>query len=293
MKGIIKQSMVLACLISLSMMQNSYADSVVSTGPASPDNSSNSLNSPYISNQSPGYGGLNTVPSPPPPPPPQIPSQPNPKDTFQSKTGITYDIKTLQPVKTLFPAGCEAKGFAMQDKNLLLADGYPPFHQSLFLLLNLTAFDIVINHVDDSQAGASAGWFSKLKSNHWSAVAIDQADFSLNCLTLQPMSFAYVPCDKVLKICSFPDTEESGGTAGSYWVAENISSLSDILGAIKARGFTLPAQPPAAPVVTTPTSNQSAPSANQYHAWQPPKPVKPTTPPEEEPNQSILAPVTP
>jgi hypothetical protein len=143
-----------------------------------------------------------------------------------------------------------------------------------------------MNHVDLFPDKLGPGWFSKLESGHWSAVAVDQVDFSFNCLSLQPMNLEYVPCDKVLKICSFPEAEESGGTAGTFWVETNTDTLNDLLVSITGRGFKLPAQPQEQTTATTPPPNQAAQSNTQYQAYQPPTPAQSTPPPAVTPNQN-------
>ena len=282
MKGTVKSvSLWCGLLLILTQVSIAYAYTTVSNGLGGPGSNSNIItNSPYISNQAPNYGGLTAVPAPSPPAlpanqtPPQQTTAEQPANTFNSPSGQVYSGTTLAPVKSssIFPEGCVEKGYAMRDKNLLLADGFPSFQQGVFLLVNISNDTVVVNHPENQgeAVGASAGWYSKLHSKAWSAVSIDQADFALSCLSLASSSMAYVSCDQVLRVCGYPPQSASGNSAGGYWIEED-KALGTVVDAVKGRGFQVKPQP-----------------AGQKLPYQPPQSIQPI-----EQSQTILTPVNP
>jgi|GEM_PF-5709059 len=81
-----------------------------------------------------------------------------------------------QPVMVL---NCEDSHYSISDSFFLLnADGP---QQQLYLIQNVSGEPLILSHYQPTPEGASAGWFSELKPNHWSALAMDKEKFVLSC----------------------------------------------------------------------------------------------------------------
>lgn len=132
-----------------------------------------------------------------------------------------------------FPGNCATnQGYTFQGKELLLNS---PFNsiapQRVFLLHNTTSGVIMVNH-QVSNPGASAGWMSEISPNQWSAIAMNQPNFSLVCMAYIPPRLGFINCTNALSICSFPASNQ---TLGTFWLAEN-QSLPKLLNTLAQRG---------------------------------------------------------
>jgi hypothetical protein len=109
----------------------------------------------------------------------------------------------------------------------------------LVMIHNLSKSDLWITH-PVSDPSAAAGWSSRLKSDNWSALALDKNDFELSCVESKPGHEQQVPCQSVLSVCRWSAVQMSAKETGTFWAGENMV-LSELLSHLGGRGFKIPA----------------------------------------------------
>lgn len=129
-----------------------------------------------------------------------------------------------------FPEGCSNEGFTYEDKTIRFNSDNSPT-QRVYLISNQSARAIHLNHIK-SDMGASAGWLSRIDKQQWSALAVNQPNFSLTCINYTPPNFGAISCQSIVSVCSYPAT----GNAGTYWVTEN-KPLDELLKTMQQRGI--------------------------------------------------------
>ena len=133
--------------------------------------------------------------------------------------------------ESIMPALCKP---IMVDKEVLTLSAKKP---GLVLIYNHSNSELWLSH-PVKEDNASAGWTSQLESQKWSALALNQQDFILNCIESKPGHEQEVPCQGLISVCQWPNMaiDDSKGT---YWAGENMSfpALRTYLG---DRGFKLP-----------------------------------------------------
>ena len=107
--------------------------------------------------------------------------------------------------------------------------------QQLILIYNKSKSKLWLTHTPKNP-GASAGWSSELDSGKWSAIAMNENDFSFNCLESGPGHAQTMPCTSMVVACVKKDAVFSPKTDGDYWVAEN-KSLNQLIASINGRGI--------------------------------------------------------
>ena len=105
---------------------------------------------------------------------------------------------------------------------------------SVYILHNIGKQTYTLDH-RPQHPSASAGWGSMLSPGHWSAISIKQANFSMQCRSVS--SSKIVDCKKVVNACEMSALpawiEDTQG-----WLAENQSSLKEVLAAVQKRLWT-------------------------------------------------------
>jgi len=134
------------------------------------------------------------------------------------------------------PAGCYLQNSDYQNGELLLGGNKKGSMQRIFFLQNQSANTLWLNH-PIADPGASAGWMTQLAPQKWSAIAVDQGDFALNCVEARPGSQQYIPCQDVLAVCEFQNAQwEQDKAPGTIWLAENVEYVA-LLDSLRRRGF--------------------------------------------------------
>lgn len=134
------------------------------------------------------------------------------------------------------PLYCYAKGYNFSGENAVLGKNNKAAEQQLFLLKNLAATKVWINH-ETEHTSASAGWAIELEPGKWTALMLDQQPFELKCAEVKPGSEQLISCQLVLQICQMQHVEYGVNTKGSYWAAENLS-IEALWDALERRGIT-------------------------------------------------------
>ncbi|OGT49440.1 MAG: hypothetical protein A3F17_02680 [Gammaproteobacteria bacterium RIFCSPHIGHO2_12_FULL_41_15] len=147
----------------------------------------------------------------------------------------TQNAQTVNAATIGFPLGCVATQTKTADNELILA---PESTQKsrVYLLFNQSKKKYLINHVGDPGT-ASAGWGSVIEPGHWSAILLNQNNFSVNCTEYDGSFTQVLNCNNVMKVCQLSPKENSGFVGqGSFWIAEN-KTLENLYPTIHARGF--------------------------------------------------------
>ncbi len=136
-----------------------------------------------------------------------------------------------QPILTL---NCQQHNYQFTGGDAILNTAGPA--QQLYLIHNASDKTLILNHLP-KDPGASAGWASELKPNQWSAIAMSEGKFSLNCIIGSTENYVQnADCHKVLSICDMPHAVFPRLNLGSYWIIEN-QEFSSVLAGIKKRGI--------------------------------------------------------
>ena len=69
---------------------------------------------------------------------------------------------------------------------------------------------------------------------------LKKSSFELTCIESSPGHEQQAPCEGLLTVCQWPTVKAPTSDSGTYWAGENMG-LSDLLGYLGGRGFSLPA----------------------------------------------------
>ncbi len=96
----------------------------------------------------------------------------------------------------------------------------PPYQITQYRLTNTSKQTINLNRswkiIGKSDPGASAGWNTRLKANHFAILQFSQGIIAFNCLDKR---FKAIVCHQVLRVQFIQHNHFS--ESGSYWVKEN------------------------------------------------------------------------
>lgn len=130
------------------------------------------------------------------------------------------------------PKGCQS--IAIQGEGVTLqAKKY-----TLVFINNMSETDLWITHPVTGQS-ESGGWTSRLQAGNWSALAVDQGPFLLNCIESKPGHEQQVPCEKAIGACEMKGVKRPDGAQGKYWAGEDMS-LSALTTSLEAKGIKWP-----------------------------------------------------
>jgi hypothetical protein len=139
---------------------------------------------------------------------------------------------SLAASATELPITCQNSNYKFQNDQLLLSTQTKT--QQLYLLHNRSTQTILINH-QKIPAGASAGWMSELAPQHWSAITVNQKNFTLTCSPSQPGNTVNKSCQQLLTVCFVPNAVFPKNLQNSaFWITEN-QTAKKIIAAIKQR----------------------------------------------------------
>jgi hypothetical protein len=134
--------------------------------------------------------------------------------------------------ESILPKGCQA--VAVQGDTITVKTK----KNSLVFIHNLSTADLWITHPVE-EAGASAGWTSRLQSSNWSALSLEKGSFALNCIESRPGHEQQIPCEGAIAVCTWKRAKLPSKAQGNFWAAEDLS-LSGLIAAVGARGFVIP-----------------------------------------------------
>jgi hypothetical protein len=135
---------------------------------------------------------------------------------------------------------CDAKTYDYQGIQVLLNLDKKKADQQLYFLQNMADKPLVVDHIP-SKASASAGWSTTLDPQHWTVLSLNRKEMTFQCSMEKEgdISMKKVLCENVLKVCRAVNPVFKEGTAGSYWVSENQTSLDSAIAQTKQRGIQL------------------------------------------------------
>ncbi|MDP3705604.1 MAG: hypothetical protein Q8R24_06800 [Legionellaceae bacterium] len=138
----------------------------------------------------------------------------------------------------VFPSGCVP--FVVRGELATLSTEKP----LIVMIHNLSSAELWITH-PVTDAGAQAGWSSRLESGKWSALALNSQTkkFKLSCIESKPGHEQQIPCSDVLAVCQWPNTQMPEEKTGTFWAGENMDMLP-LKAYIERLGFVL--EPPKA-----------------------------------------------
>lgn len=109
----------------------------------------------------------------------------------------------------------------------------------VFLVHNMSNMDLWVTR-PVAEAGAAAGWSSRLQAGNWSAFALNEKAFELSCIESKPGHEQQVPCSGVLLVCEWAGVKQPADLKnGTYWAGEDMS-LTALKTYIARRGFVMP-----------------------------------------------------
>lgn len=141
-------------------------------------------------------------------------------------------ISSVLFAESTFPVGCKA--IAVQGESVTLKAK----KSKLVYIHNISNTDIWITH-PVTNPGASAGWTTRLQAGNWSALAVNNPSFELNCIESRPGHEQQVPCQGVIAVCQWSDAKIPASDQGTFWAGEDMT-LSALTAAVGGRGFVLP-----------------------------------------------------
>ncbi len=119
-----------------------------------------------------------------------------------------------------FQIDCKSAVIQTNNDNIALNSGNAATSQQLYLIKNKTNTQLGIDH--PHQGGtASAGWSTMLEGRHASTIAVNQANFEINCISMKNGQTKPVTCQKVIKVCVLSSDKLASIPPGTYWFVEN------------------------------------------------------------------------
>lgn len=135
------------------------------------------------------------------------------------------------------PDTCMVRDIRFQDKKLIMHTDKDKTSQ-LYILFNNSKKTVLLDHYVPHPS-ASAGWGSKIKPQHWSALMVAQQNFSLVCANKVEEGFEQIHCRDVLIVCHFIHfIKKDDVGSGTYWVDED-DTIENILKKMKRRSIFL------------------------------------------------------
>ncbi len=130
------------------------------------------------------------------------------------------------------PVGCQPIAFKGESVTIQAKKN------KLVFINNLSKSDLWITH-PVTDPSASAGWTTRLQAGNWSALAVNQGPFVLNCIESKPGHEQQVQCEGAISACQFKDVKSPADGQSTFWVAEDMA-LPALTTAVGGRGFVLP-----------------------------------------------------
>jgi hypothetical protein len=134
------------------------------------------------------------------------------------------------------PNACTQASISTNQNNLVIAAHYTDTQPRLYLLHNVSNTQLILNH--ESGHHASAGWGSLISAGHWSAILMNEPNFTLSCTALSQDKSQVLNCATVVTACELQHVEISARNMGHGWVTEDQTS-EQLVPAIEKRGFKL------------------------------------------------------
>lgn len=140
-------------------------------------------------------------------------------------------LATSLYAESTFPKGCHP--VTVQGESVTLQAKI-----KLVYIHNLSNSDLWVTH-PVTDAGASAGWASRLQANNWSALAVNKTPFILNCIESRPGHEQQIPCEGAIAVCQWPKVKIPSSTEeGAFWAGED-KSLDALNAELGSRGILL------------------------------------------------------
>lgn len=134
--------------------------------------------------------------------------------------------------KETFPKKCSP--IRVKSEMLTLSAETP----SVVMLHNLSNADLWITHTV-AKPSASAGWNTRLRAGHWTALALDKKNFRLGCIESRPGHEQQTACADILAACEYKSVPAPAAKNTTFWAGEDLP-LSELIAHLGSRGFKLP-----------------------------------------------------
>ncbi|OGT22914.1 MAG: hypothetical protein A3C55_04705 [Gammaproteobacteria bacterium RIFCSPHIGHO2_02_FULL_42_13] len=127
-------------------------------------------------------------------------------------------ILLLSLISVLLTACSSTKPYENYSGNNAIFQGVADQQPTLYLMQNKSKQTIFLDI--PIHTGASAGFGSTLKPNHWSALMVGYKNIIFSCTPWPNPTAKTIPCNQVLHILrTIPNAD--GAPKGAYWAAEN------------------------------------------------------------------------
>ncbi|MFA6303053.1 MAG: hypothetical protein WC627_07970 [Legionella sp.] len=131
--------------------------------------------------------------------------------------------------QSTLPKGC--RPLTVQSDSLTIKAENP----KLIFIHNLAESELWITH-PASNAGASAGWSSRLQTKNWSGLVINKGPFILDCIESRPGHEQQIPCKGAVAACEWTKSKIPNEFKGDFWAGEDMS-LAALMAELGTRGI--------------------------------------------------------
>lgn len=136
--------------------------------------------------------------------------------------------------ESIFPEGCQA--VAVQGEGVTIKVK----KNKMVFIHNLTQSDLWLTH-PIARSTDNPGWTSRVKSGNWSALALLNGPFTLNCIESRPGHEQQIPCEGAIAVCQWKTVKFPVNPEPTYWAAEDMS-LAALTASIGGKGYVLPSK---------------------------------------------------
>jgi hypothetical protein len=156
-------------------------------------------------------------------------------------------------------ADCAPLNFTME-KNDMVLQGNPKTSTQVFFFHNKSNKSIFLDRGGENP-GASAGWSTYLRPDHWSVLLLNKKSFTVHCTMIEPGTVVVLNCKDMIEVCTPPNLTLNKKLKGNFWLAED-KPFESVVKILEKKGIT-----------TSPTSPDVRGTAGEVGEVTPPPPL--------------------
>lgn len=123
-------------------------------------------------------------------------------------------------IQTAYAISCTPVKIKIANNTITLSDTLQSKTSQIYFFKNNSPQSIFIDRVNKNP-GASAGWSTYLRPGNWAALAINQKNFTINCVMVRPGKVIPLNCSRTLQVCVPQNVTTRTPLQGNYWLAED------------------------------------------------------------------------
>lgn len=133
---------------------------------------------------------------------------------------LTIFFALLALTQTVYAISCTPVKIKIENNIIIFPDVLQPNTSQIYFFKNNSPQSIFIDRVNKNP-GASAGWSTYLRPGNWAVLAINQKNFAVSCVMIQPGRVIPLNCSRTLFVCIPQNIVTLTPLKGNYWLVED------------------------------------------------------------------------